>query len=234
MTKEPTVLIIDDDPSARETLEMLLIPEGYDLVFAQNGQEGFATALEILPDVVLCDVMMPGMDGFEVCRRVRAEHQLAEVPFILLSALDDRASKLRGLAVGADEFISKPLDSVELRMRLRTITRLARFRRLPNERGWLSRISEHTEDGYLVLEPDGSIAAANHQAPPPARPARQRPGTVRGNIHRLGTKGAPVETRRALVWRFGERPDLDRRDALPGAAAITGLPLDLAAGPLRR
>ena len=129
-----TILIVDDEASGRDTLEAILEPEGYILVMAENGYQAIEKAVQIKPDVILLDVMMPGMNGFEVCRRIRDEKQLAEIPILFLTALDDRQSLLNGLEAGADEFISKPFDRFELRARLLGITRLNRFRKLSEER----------------------------------------------------------------------------------------------------
>ena len=129
-----TILIVDDEASGRDTLEAILEPEGYILVMAENGYQAIEKAVQIKPDVILLDVMMPGMNGFEVCRRIRSEEQLAEIPILFLTALDDRQSLLNGLEAGADEFISKPFDRFELRARLLGITRLNRFRKLSEER----------------------------------------------------------------------------------------------------
>jgi len=129
-----TILIVDDEPAGRETLESILEPEGYYLVLAENGYQAIEQAKAVQPDVILLDVMMPGMNGFEVCRRIRSEKQLAEVPILFLTALDDRQSLLKGLEAGADDFISKPPDRYELRARLLGITRLNRYRKLVTER----------------------------------------------------------------------------------------------------
>ncbi|HEU0291764.1 MAG TPA: HD domain-containing phosphohydrolase [Anaerolineales bacterium] len=129
-----TILIVDDEPAGRETLESILEPEGYYLVLAENGYQAIEQAKAILPDVILLDVMMPGINGFEVCRRIRSEKELAEVPILFLTALDDRQSLLNGLEAGADDFISKPFDRYELRARLLGITRLNRYRKLMTER----------------------------------------------------------------------------------------------------
>jgi len=138
-----TILIVDDEPFGRDTLESILEPEGYTLVMAENGYQAIEKAIAIQPDVILLDVMMPGMNGFEVCRRIRNEKQLAEIPILFLTALDDRQSLLNGLEAGADEFISKPFDRYELRARLLGITRLNRFHKLSEERSNLERA--HTE-----------------------------------------------------------------------------------------
>ena len=129
-----TVLIVDDQPSAREVLRGALIGQGYNLVFAGSGAEALTKATEIGPDLILLDVMMPGMDGFDVCRYLRADPILAEVPLIMITALDDQGSRLRGIEAGADDFISKPFNQTELRVRVRAITRLNRYRRLLQER----------------------------------------------------------------------------------------------------
>ena len=102
MSHKSTVLIVDDEPIGRETLEALLAKEGYKLVFACDGIEALDRAKEILPDLVLLDIMMPGMNGFEVCRHLRADPFLAEVPVILITTLDDREYTLRGLEAGAE------------------------------------------------------------------------------------------------------------------------------------
>src|SRR5688572_12145198 len=134
MDERNTILIVDDEPAGRETLESILEPEGYYLVLAENGYQAIERAKAIQPDVILLDVMMPGMNGFEVCRHIRNEKELAEVPILFLTALDDRQSLLNGLEAGADDFISKPVDRYELRARLLGITRLNRYRKLMNER----------------------------------------------------------------------------------------------------
>jgi signal transduction histidine kinase len=137
-----TILIVDDAPSALETLLSVLDGQGYQLAAAQNGSEALQRAAQIKPDMVLLDVMMPGMDGFEVCRRLRATPELAEVPIILLTALDDHASLLKGLEAGADDFLTKPVDRKELLTRVRTITRLNRYRTLAEQREKLGEMAE--------------------------------------------------------------------------------------------
>ena len=155
------VLIIDDDVVARETLGALLSVDNYQLVIAEGGEEGLAQAAAVVPDVILLDVMMPGLDGFEVCRRLRADNQLAEVPILMLTALDNRASRLVGLQAGADDFIAKPFDSTELRTRVRSITRLNRYRRLLSERAKFARLIEISPNGILVVDATGIICLAN-------------------------------------------------------------------------
>ncbi len=129
-----TILIVDDEPAGRHTLESILEGQGYRLEMAGNGQEALEKAAKLLPDVILLDVMMPDIDGFEVCRRIRNNPPLAEIPIIMLTALDDKQSLLDGLESGADDYITKPYDRFELRARLLGITRLNRYRKLLDDR----------------------------------------------------------------------------------------------------
>ncbi|WP_298406308.1 HD domain-containing phosphohydrolase [uncultured Chloroflexus sp.] len=129
-----SVLVIDDDPNVRDILSDLLKRERCVVRTAASGLSGIAVAHEALPDLILLDVMMPDLDGFSVCRMLRDDPQTAEVPIIMITALDDRASRLEGVKAGADEFLSKPVELSELRLRVRTMQRINRYRRLIEER----------------------------------------------------------------------------------------------------
>jgi putative two-component system response regulator len=142
------ILIVDDEPSGRQTLESILEGQGYQIEMAENGVEALEKARQILPDVILLDVMMPGMNGFEVCRRLRNDQLLAEIPIIMLTALDDRKSLLSGLEAGADDYITKPYDRYELRARLLGITRLNRYRKLLDERANIEVAHEKLLSAY--------------------------------------------------------------------------------------
>ncbi len=158
------ILIVDDDPLSRMNLEALLTPDGYTLHFAANGAEALTLATEDHPDLVLLDVMMPEMDGYEVCRRLRADASLAEVPIVLVTVLDDEASLVAGLESGADDFLSKPYSSVELLARVRSILRANRFRQLRIGRERLAWVLDNARNGYLVLNASMQIVYANTSA----------------------------------------------------------------------
>lgn len=143
-----TVLIVDDEYAGRQTLESVLDGEGYNLEMAENGIQAIEKAKTILPDVILLDVMMPGMTGFEVCQRIRNDPLIAEIPIIVLTALDDRESMLNALKAGADDFISKPFDRHELRARLIGITRLNRYHKLVQERAKLIEANRQLLSAY--------------------------------------------------------------------------------------
>jgi DNA-binding response OmpR family regulator len=158
------LLIIEDDPFGRDALDMVLEGNGFELHFAANGHEGLQKAAELVPDLILLDVMMPGMDGYEVCRRIRSHELLAEVPVLMITALDDRTSRLEGINAGADDYINKPLDPVELLARVRGITRLSRYRHLLNERHRFEWLLDQATDGYFLLDNNDRVLYANPTA----------------------------------------------------------------------
>ncbi len=127
MTNQPKVLIVDDDLGVRVTLEAMLLAENYELHFAENGAQALSMVARIKPDIILLDVMMPGLTGFEVCKKIRSMPGLTEVPIVLVTALDDRESRMAGIKAGADDFVTKPFDNQELRFRVQSMIRLNRY-----------------------------------------------------------------------------------------------------------
>ncbi len=118
------ILIVDDEAVGRKTLQALLIGHGYDLAFAEDGPEALTKAAELVPDLILLDVMMPGMDGFEVCQRIKSDERWRHIPIILVTALDSKDDLVRGLDAGADDFLPKPVNALELRARVRSMLRI--------------------------------------------------------------------------------------------------------------
>lgn len=110
MAEQSTILIVDDELISRSTVEMLLTGEGYRLIFAENGHDALDKANQFIPDLMLLDVIMPDMNGYQVCQQLRANPRLAELPIVMLTALDDRDSRILGLEMGADDFMSKPFN----------------------------------------------------------------------------------------------------------------------------
>lgn len=124
----PRILLVDDDPSNLFLLEELLLCEGYVSYLAASGSEALAIAAESIPDLILLDVMMPQMDGFEVCRRLREDVRLQGIPVIFLTALDDDDSRLRGLEMMGDDYLTKPINSKLLLAKIKSILRLNQMR----------------------------------------------------------------------------------------------------------
>ncbi len=115
------ILLVDDEDANLQLLSMWLTPLGYAVEFASNGEEAVQKCLETRPDLVILDIMMPVMDGFEACRRIKANVDVANTPVIMVTALNDRDSKLRGLEAGANEFLAKPIDRSELTIRVKNL-----------------------------------------------------------------------------------------------------------------
>ena len=118
------VLVVDDILSNVKLLEAKLTAEYFDVVSAFNGLECLARMEEMPPDIVLLDVMMPGMDGFEVCRRIKSNPKTAHVPVVMVTALDQPSDRVAGLEAGADDFLTKPVDDAALFARVRSLVRL--------------------------------------------------------------------------------------------------------------
>lgn len=161
MSSTSTILIVDDMPAMSQLIAALLGDVNYRLEFAYSGGEALAKAQALEPDLILLDIMMPDMNGFEVCRSLRAMPRLAAIPIIMVTALDDRVSRLAGLEAGADDFLSKPFDPSELRARVRSVTRMDRYRRLLAERTRYERLIDLSPDGVFIADRLGQIRLAN-------------------------------------------------------------------------
>ncbi len=118
------VLVVDDVPANLRLLEARLRAEYFEVALAASGPEALALSSAWAPDVVLLDVMMPGMDGYEVCRRLKAQDSTAHIPVVMVTALTEQSERVRGLEAGADDFISKPVDTALLFARLRALLRM--------------------------------------------------------------------------------------------------------------
>lgn len=118
------ILVVDDIEANVRLLEAKLTAEYYEVLRAFDGPTALALAAREKPDIVLLDVMMPGMDGFQVCRRLKDDPETRHIPVVLVTALDGRADRITGLEAGADEFLTKPIDDVMLFARVRSLTRL--------------------------------------------------------------------------------------------------------------
>jgi len=116
----PVILIVEDNPDLREYISQSLISD-YQILQAENGNEGLKTAIENIPDLVISDLMMPEMDGMEMCGLLKLDHKTSHIPLIMLTAKADRESKLESLETGADDFILKPFDAEELEVRVKNL-----------------------------------------------------------------------------------------------------------------
>lgn len=119
------LLIVDDERANRQLLEVMLEADGYDLSAATSGDEALAMVARQMPDLIVLDVMMPGMNGYVVTSKLKANPATRHIPVLLLSSLDDRSSRAHGTGAGADGFLAKPVDRRELCDLVRTMLRTA-------------------------------------------------------------------------------------------------------------
>ena len=173
------ILVVDDEDRNRRLLAAMLEAEGYSATEAADGAQALELARQSPPDLVLLDIMMPGMDGYEVARALKADAATQAIPVVMVTALDDRESRLRGLEAGAEEFVTKPVDRNELRVRVRNLLRLKQFsdqleqlvaertakleveiaerKRIEKEQARLVAIIEATPDLIGTSGPDGNV-----------------------------------------------------------------------------
>ncbi|TVQ06767.1 MAG: response regulator [Balneolaceae bacterium] len=122
MSKQ-TILVVDDELDLLDLIEYNLRKEGFEVLKAENGRDGIQIAREIKPDLVLLDIMMPQMDGIEVCDRMREDPELKQIPIIFLTARSDEKTEVEGLNKGADDFITKPISTTKLISRIKAVLR---------------------------------------------------------------------------------------------------------------
>ena len=125
--KRPRILVIDDEDRNLRLMEALLAPLGYAVDLARNGEEGLVKAAESPPDLILLDVMMPGIDGFEVVRRLKADEDARIIPVVMVTALHDVEDRVKALEAGADDFLTKPVDKTVLRARVQSLLKVKAY-----------------------------------------------------------------------------------------------------------
>ncbi len=121
------ILIVDDEPVNLKILKAMLVPEGYNVIETESAIQALEILNSILPDIILLDVMMPEMDGFELCRKIKAQKDKRMIPILMVTALQDKVHRQEAMEAGADDFLSKPIDRVELLIRVKSLLRIKMY-----------------------------------------------------------------------------------------------------------
>jgi DNA-binding response OmpR family regulator len=158
MADKPLLLIVEDDPGTASLLETYFQSQNYRTACVRHGEEAEPLALETHPDLVLLDIRLPGIDGFEVARRLRTSRRTSAVPILMLTDLRDRSDRLKGLEVGVDDYIGKPFDLQEIGLRVRNAVERARRKRTAHPVTGLPE-GKPVEDALqrILLQSDWSI-----------------------------------------------------------------------------
>jgi DNA-binding response OmpR family regulator len=168
MAERSKILVVDDEPFNVDYLEQELEDLGYETVVATNGKEALDTVATGPPDLILLDVMMPVMDGFTVCRTLKADEETRLIPIVIMTALDDIEDRIKGIEAGADDFLTKPVNPRELIARIQTALKLKHA--VDRKVGQLAKIRDH----FARFVPDAvkRLVAANPDAPELAKQER--------------------------------------------------------------
>ena len=200
---EPHILVIEDDDAISTLIQYNLEKEGYDVAVAGDGEEGLMQSEERLPDLVVLDWMLPKVSGIEVCRRLRSRPESRNVPIIMLTARGEESDRVRGLDVGADDYLTKPFSVPELNARIRAVLRRMRP----------GLADDRLSHGDIVVDrvPRLRVArcrARGRQVLPRWGRSRQGPGSPAGLVstrHSAGRgrvgAGRPAPRRRLARWR---------------------------------
>ena len=154
MEKRPHVLVVDDEERNLSLMEAMLIPLGYNILLARDGEDALEKAKELHPDVILLDVMMPKMDGFEVARRLKEQEETAIIPIVMVTALTEVEARVKALNVGADDFLTKPVEKTELRARVQSLLKVKAYNdhMLSYQKELESEVAKRTEQLKQAFE----------------------------------------------------------------------------------
>lgn len=235
------ILVVDDIAANLRLLEAKLQGEYYEVALAESGAEALRLAATWLPDIILLDVMMPGMDGYETCRRLKADPQLAHIPVVMVTALTEQAERIRGLEAGADDFLSKPVDDATLFARIRALMRTKQVLD-----AWRLRAETARELGLEPLPgPEDSLAGARAALLGPADEVAAMQAALQAEGMLTEVHATPEEAFRAITSappdlavlsldRAAEEEVLRLISRLRAALPTRDLPILLAAGPAAR
>ena len=158
------ILVVDDYPANVKLLERNLQAAGYETVAAYDGEEALRTVEAERPDLILLDIMLPKIDGFEVCRRLRANEATAVIPVIMVTALKETEDRIRGLEAGADDFLSKPFDRGELLARVKSLLQIKYYRSMLAEREKFHAVIQDLSHGIVITDGQWRVQTVSRRA----------------------------------------------------------------------
>ncbi len=154
MQSKPKILVVDDEERNLRLMKAMLIPLGYEVVLARDGIEALDQVRKILPDVILLDIMMPKMDGFEVARQLKEDEEAKIIPIVMVTALKEVEDRVKALEVGADDFLTKPVDNTELRARVNSLLKVKAYNdhMLNHQKELEAEVTKRTEQLQQAFE----------------------------------------------------------------------------------
>ncbi|OGW94350.1 MAG: hypothetical protein A3I73_02210 [Omnitrophica bacterium RIFCSPLOWO2_02_FULL_45_16] len=158
---KPKILCVDDEKLNLKLLQSILVPEGYEFQGVESADMALAQAIEYPPDLILLDIMMPKISGFEALRKLRAEEKTRLIPVVMVTALKETDDRVRALEAGCDDFISKPFDKIELLARVKSLLKISYYRRQLDEKEKFKAVVDKMSDGIAVCGPDWVIKDSN-------------------------------------------------------------------------
>ena len=229
MKDQPVILVVDDQPQNIELLEAFLAPQGYEIVAAASGEEALAKASSG-PDLILLDIMMPAMNGFEVLAKLRAAEPTRLIPVVMVTSLSEVEDRVTALEAGCDDFLTKPVDKVELLARVKSLLRIGYYRRQLDEKEKFAAVIQGMGDGVIVCSIDWVVTELNSSA---AKYLNIVDGKGKNMLDLLFDGFAPALTREEIT--NNDRPsktfDLVRKETEQAKAFYLEARLDLIKAP---
>jgi putative two-component system response regulator len=178
---KPAILAVDDDEVNLMLIEAMLASTGVEVVLAHSGEEALAKAGQLDPDVILLDVMMPGIDGYETARRLKGNPATAIIPVVMVTALNEVQDRIRALEAGADDFLAKPVEIGELRARVKTLVQVKAYHE--HMRDYQQRLEAEVEAKTRSLREAANAFGRRHMKPscvcrPPPSTETRRPAST--------------------------------------------------------
>ncbi len=198
MRTKPLILVVDDEERNLRLIEAMLLPMGYEIAIAQNGEEALQKVDECFPDVILLDIMMPLMDGYEVARRIKKNPHTRIIPVVMVTNLGDVKDRVKAIEAGADDFLSKPVEKVELKARVSSLVKVKAYNdhmRTYQEK-LESEVNKRTDQLRVALK---KIKQASHETIYRlCRAAEYKDDNTAGHIHRVSNYAALVAAKLGL------------------------------------